>query len=343
MRILLVDDSEDARDITEAMLISANYRDVVTATSAWEAFKILDLGKPVSDRPPIDIVLLDIVMPEIDGIEACARIRNDVRYSDIPIIMVTSLEDMDSLANAFVAGATDYVTKPVNRTELVARVRSALKLKGELERRQARERELMAFLSSWGSRRATVWIDDVTGLFVGEVAEAYLGSPMGLGEDESVSVLALAVDRMDAYRAKQGEYAARCVLAQVAQAVRMIPATVGVVAAAYRNGPLVLVAPGLDAPAAVRLADVVRTEISKLRIANSESVVADHFTVSVAAVTGRLDGGCDGTHLLTRAISTIQTAAEGGGNRVVAVTEHETGREPGRAVAHDRMVETVHC
>jgi phosphoserine phosphatase RsbU/P len=339
MRILLVDDSEDARDITEAMLVSANYRDVVTAASAWEAFRMLDLGKTGGERPDVDVVLLDIVMPEIDGIEACARIRNDVRYADIPIIMVTSLEDMDSLANAFVAGATDYVTKPVNRTELVARVRAALKLKGELERRQARERELMSFLSSWGSRRATVWIDDVTGLFVGEVAEAYLSATVGPGGDTAVSVLALAVDRMDVYRSKHGEYAARCVLAQVALAIRAVPGTVGVVAAAYRNGPIVLVAPGLDAAAAVRLGDAVRSTVSRLRIANSESIVADHFTISVAAVTGKVDGGFDGTHLLTQAIATVRSVADGGGDRVVAVAENE----PGRAAAPERSIAIVHC
>src|SRR5882724_5239914 len=163
MRILVVDDSEDSRDITEAALLSAGYRDVITANSAAEAFDLLDIKViQAGDVSTVDILLLDIVMPEVDGIEACARIRNDLRYADIPIIMVTSLADMDSLANAFVAGATDYITKPVNRVELLARVRSALKLKGELTRRQERERELLTFLSTWGDRRASVWIDDTT-------------------------------------------------------------------------------------------------------------------------------------------------------------------------------------
>src|SRR5580700_968567 len=107
------------------------------------------------------------------GIEACARIRSDERYADA-IIMVTALDDVNSLANAFVAGATDYITKPVNRVELVARVRAALRLKQELDRRLARERELLSFLSNWGDRRANLLIDESTGLFVGEAAEAYL-------------------------------------------------------------------------------------------------------------------------------------------------------------------------
>src|ERR1700733_7623855 len=136
MRILVIDDSEDSRDLTEGALLSAGYTDIVTARSGWEALKILDVGRTTDEKASVDVALLDIVMPEMDGVEVCARIRNDARYADLPIIMVTSLDDMNSLSNAFVAGATDYVTKPVNRVELIARVRSALKLKQELDRRK---------------------------------------------------------------------------------------------------------------------------------------------------------------------------------------------------------------
>src|ERR1700733_11607099 len=106
MRVLVVDDSEDFRDLTEGALMSAGYTDIVMAASGWEALKILDLGRATNEKPAIDVVLLDIVMPEMDGVEACARIRNDVRYADLPIIIVTALDDMNSLNNAFVAGAT---------------------------------------------------------------------------------------------------------------------------------------------------------------------------------------------------------------------------------------------
>ena len=175
MRILVVDDTEDSRDIAEAALVSAGYAEVNTAGSALEAYELLGVERRTNaEEANFDLVLLDIVMPQIDGIEACARIRSNECYADVPIIMVTSLADIHSLANAFVAGANDYITKPLNRIELLARVRSALKLKAELDRRRAREQELLNFLSTWGDRRAAVWTDEVTGLFVGEVAEAYL-------------------------------------------------------------------------------------------------------------------------------------------------------------------------
>jgi phosphoserine phosphatase RsbU/P len=319
MRILIVDDSEDSCDLTEAALLSAGYTDVVTANSAWEAFKLLDIGLPSKrDAAQADIVLLDIVMPEVDGIEACARVRSDPRYADIPIIMVTSLADMDSLANAFVAGASDYVTKPVNRIELLARVRAALKLKGELERRQARERELLVFMSSWGERRASLWIDDATGLFVGEVAEAYLMAAPDAAATCS-AVLALAIDRLDAYRSTKGDGAVRDILARVAQAVRHQAGSVGMVAAAYRNGLILLVDPDMNAEPARRLGETLRSTISTLHMVNSESIAADHVTASVAVATGSIGASLDRIHLLTNAISTVRGAEAAGGNRVVAV------------------------
>jgi PleD family two-component response regulator len=265
-------------------------------------------------------MLLDIVMPEMDGIEACARIRNDQRYADLPILMVTSLDDMDSLSNAFVAGATDYITKPVNRIELVARVRAALRLKQELDRRLARERELLSFLSNWGDRRATQLIDEVTGLFVGEAAEAYLTSVNGEKHDELVSILALSLDRFEAYRAACGESAARNVLAEVARAVRRLAASVGIIAAAYRNGIIILVAPEVGERGARELGESLRKTVLKLRLRNSESIASDYVTASVAAITGKARRASDRVQLLTQAIAKSQDAAGAGGDRVLALT-----------------------
>jgi phosphoserine phosphatase RsbU/P len=320
VRILIIDDSQDSRDLAEGTLLSAGYDNVVTASSGWEALKLLDIGRSADDPPDFDIVLLDVVMPEMDGVETCARIRNDPRCSDLPIIMVTSCDDTDTLANAFVAGANDYVTKPVNRMELVARVRAALRLKAELDHRRARERELLGFLSSWGNRRASLWIDEATGLFVGEVAEAYLTSAVGYESGEAMSIIALTLDRFDGYRTVHGEGAANRVLFQVARAVRRLAATIGIIAASYRNGMIILVAPEFGANAARELGEALHSTVAKLRLPNSESSVADYITASVSAVTGQVRGSIERVHLLTQAIAKVQDAAGAGGNRVLALT-----------------------
>jgi PleD family two-component response regulator len=320
MRILVVDDSEASRDLAEGALLSAGYTDIVTANSGWEALKILDVGGAADEKPSVDVALLDIVMPEMDGVEVCARIRNDPRYGDLPVLMVTALDDMNSLANAFVAGATDYITKPLNRVELVARVRAALKLKQELDRRLAREHELLSFLSSWGDRRAGLWIDEATGLFVGEVAEAYLTAACGCENEELISIIALTLDRFDAYRAAKGEIAARGLRAEVARAVRRLAATVGIVAASYRNGIIILVAPDVGADSARELGEKLRKTVEKLHLRNSESVASDYVTASVVAITGRVKRTVDSVHLLTHVLAKLRDVTGAGGDRVLALT-----------------------
>jgi len=342
VRILVVDDSEDSRELTEGALLSAGYTEVITADSGWQALKILDVGRTSDEPTSVDVALLDIVMPEMDGVEACARIRNDPRYADLPIIMVTSLADMNSLANAFVAGATDYVTKPVNRIELVARVRAALRLKQELDRRQARERELLSFVSSWGDRRASVWIDDTTGLFVGEVAECYLAAACGCSAGDVISVLALTLDRLDSYTSVSGEAAACDAIAQVARAVRRLAATIGVVAAAYRNGTIILIAPELGAAAAGELAANLRATVQKLRLPNSESLTSDYFTASVAAITGTIEDSVDRVRLLTEAIAKVQQAAQAGGDRIVVTTVDRSLPGGGKRISENVVVRQQH-
>jgi PleD family two-component response regulator len=319
MRILVVDDSEDGREVAEAMLLAAGYEAVRIVASAAEAYHFLAIGESATlEPPPIDLVLLDILMPEIDGIEACARIRNEPRYADVPIIMVTSIADKNSLANAFIAGATDYITKPLNRVELLARVRSALRLKSELDRRQARERELVALMSTGGANNASLWIDEATGLFVGEAAEAYLTAAAHFPSDADTSVIALAIDRIDACRSTQGNAMAAQIMAQVAGAVRATAATVGVVAAAYHSGVIVLVVPEFQSKQALELGETLRAAIARLGIANPESLGASHITASVVAVTGQVGRWIDRVDLLTRAISALPRVAAAGGNRVVA-------------------------
>jgi PleD family two-component response regulator len=320
MRILVVDDAEDSCDLTEAVLLSAGYADVRIAHSAREAFKAMDIASSSDNGgAEVDVVLLDIVMPDIDGIEACAHMRSDPRYADTPIIMVTSVDDVDSLANAFVAGASDYITKPVKRVELLARVRAALKLKAELDRRHQRERELMGLVSVGGEARSSRWIDAVTGLLVGEVGEAYFMAADDAAVDGTGAVVALAIDRLDAYRLVQGDDAARAILARVARAVRRLSANVGVVAAAYRHGMIMLVGPELSAELARELGERLCKAVSTLEIANSESIAADHVTASVAVATGPARASVDRMNLLSNAISTARTAQAAGGNRMVAV------------------------
>jgi sigma-B regulation protein RsbU (phosphoserine phosphatase) len=140
MSILIVDDSYFNRKLVESLLQKAGYSDILHAESAVEAYMYLE-NQPVNKA--IDIILLDIMMPEVNGLQACAHIKRMPLYADIPIIMVTAMNESQSLQQAFDAGAIDYITKPVNPIVLKSRVRSALTLKKEMDRRKAREQDLI--------------------------------------------------------------------------------------------------------------------------------------------------------------------------------------------------------
>ncbi len=142
MSILVVDDSEATRSVLQMILEGAGYKQILLVESAHEAFQRLSLANSDAPAEDVELVLMDIKMPEMDGVEACRQIKADSRYQDLPIVMVTAMTEAGFLQAAFAAGAADYVTKPVDQLELLTRLRSTVNLKREMDRRKAREKEL---------------------------------------------------------------------------------------------------------------------------------------------------------------------------------------------------------
>jgi phosphoserine phosphatase RsbU/P len=147
MSILIVDDSSSERLLLESFLKAKGHTNVVLTESPAEAFRYLgiDGGSDGSrnGRLDVDLILMDIVMPDMNGIEACRQIKSFGDLRDIPIIMVTANAEIEDLQSAFAAGAMDYITKPVKKLELLARVGSALALKRETDARKLWEQQLI--------------------------------------------------------------------------------------------------------------------------------------------------------------------------------------------------------
>lgn len=120
-RILVVDDISANVKLLEARLL-AEYFDVLTAEDGYKALAICE-------STPLDLILLDIMMPGIDGFEVCERLKANPKTAHIPVVMVTALDQPSDRVRGLKAGADDFLTKPVNDVQLISRVRSLVRLK----------------------------------------------------------------------------------------------------------------------------------------------------------------------------------------------------------------------
>ena len=120
-KILIVDDMPENIELIEAYLSLEPY-DVITASSGKEALQKLKEEK-------LDMILLDVMMPEISGYDVCKIIKNDPETQFIPVLMLTALSDIEDRIKGIEAGADDFLTKPINRLELKTRVKSLLRVK----------------------------------------------------------------------------------------------------------------------------------------------------------------------------------------------------------------------
>jgi len=136
-RILIADDNEANRDILAQRLGAQGY-DLVQAVDGEDTLAAVKQHAP-------DLILLDVMMPKLDGFEVCRRLRSDPQYPYIPVILVTAKTDTRDIVAGLDAGADEYLTKPIDQAALVARVRSILRQKALHDRVEAQSAELAAW------------------------------------------------------------------------------------------------------------------------------------------------------------------------------------------------------
>jgi CheY-like chemotaxis protein len=119
--VLVVDDNEQNLELIVAYLEDVECR-TMSAANGMEALDIIQRKTP-------DLVLLDVMMPKISGFEVCRRIKNNPQTADVPVIMVTALNELADIEKAINSGTDDFLSKPVNKWELITRVKTMLKLK----------------------------------------------------------------------------------------------------------------------------------------------------------------------------------------------------------------------
>jgi len=319
----VVDDSEEMRQIIVHQLRRAGYRRIREAASAAEAFAVLALEDREAAAVNVDLILMDIVMPGIDGIEGCRRIKEDGRYRDVPVIMVTALGDKGTLQAAFDAGAVDYITKPVDRLELVARVRSSLRLRDEMQRRREREEELVVLSRRLQEANEILsrlsMIDGLTGVSNRRRFDEFLGEEWkrGLRTEQPLALIMADIDHFKAFNDHYGHLAGDDGLKRVARALNGVLKRPADLLARYGGEEFAAILPATNTTGAQAIGEAMRTAVQDLGLPHGFSTAGTVVTVSIGIAAAVPRMGLTAAMLIAAADRALYEAKAGGRNRIV--------------------------
>ncbi|MBM9500490.1 diguanylate cyclase [Leptospira sp. 201903071] len=318
--ILILDDAQENCMLMQGILRRSGYKNTQTSQSPEEVLDWLSLK---SDEPPkkvFSLILLDILLPGITGIEILRMIREKPELKDIPVIMITALKEPSVLQEAFDTGAIDYVVKPFDSIELLARVRSALRLFEEMTHRKEREKELEKLTDQLQEVNAYLLAiartDGLTGLFNRRYFDEVLATEWKRcwRTGNSVALLMLDIDHFKLYNDAYGHQAGDQCLKQVSGAIRECARRAGDVAARYGGEEFAVILPETSESNAVIVSRNILEKIEKLGIPHSASKSSPIVTVSIGMATLSPSPENSIPELIERADKALYLAKEEGRN-----------------------------
>ncbi|MCI0435445.1 MAG: PleD family two-component system response regulator [Gemmatimonadetes bacterium] len=293
-RILVVDDNRDNAEIISTRLRFRGY-EITVAMDGESALAAIR-----SDSP--DLVLLDVMLPDIDGFEISRRVKGDPSLPFTPIILVTARDSTEDKIMGFDAGADDYLTKPINFSELEARVRSMLRIKRLQDMLEEKNRELERLSVS----------DGLTGLYnhryILELLHDEFERAGRTGGPLSVAMLDL--DRFKSINDSYGHQAGDRVLQQVGEILRGTARDVDRLGR-YGGEEFLIILPATDTDGAAIFVERVRTAVEQYGFA-----VPTSMTVSAGVATYPSDGIFNIETLVRRADEALYAAKAAGRNRI---------------------------
>ncbi len=291
-RLLIVDD--EPVNVQTLYQVFQSRCEVIVATNGHKALELCLAQKP-------DLVLLDVVMPEIDGLEVCRRLKSNPATRDIPVLFVTAQDSPEEETQGLEVGAVDFISKPINPAVVRARVNTQLTLKAQTD-----------FL------RSLAFIDGLTGVanrrqYNERLATEWRacqrsGKPLGL--------IMIDVDFFKFYNDHYGHEAGDDCLRAVSRRLKELPMRSRDLLARYGGEEFVLLMPEADLDGTRRMAELIRGGIEDLAIPHSASTTAEVVTASLGAASLVPDEDLEARQLQAEADRLLYEAKRQGRNRV---------------------------
>ncbi|WP_371372434.1 diguanylate cyclase [Sporomusa aerivorans] len=293
--VLIVDDMKFSRHLLKSLLEDDYY--VLCASSGRQALELIM-------AQPVDLVLLDIIMPDMDGRELCRQLKSDPVTQDVAVIFISVKDETEDQMQGFALGAIDYITKNTAPAVVQARVRCHLELKKQRDR-----------LAKWS------FTDALTGIPNRRYFDETLGKLWcyALRNQDLLSCLLIDIDFFKNYNDSYGHMEGDHCLKKVAGAVQAALLRPIDTAARYGGEEFIVLMPSTPCAGAVRVAERIQANIRELRIEHRLSGVSNLVTVSIGIATLKPDRRYDPAVLIKRADFGLYKAKNEGRNRFVII------------------------
>jgi diguanylate cyclase (GGDEF)-like protein len=287
-------------DMTANIRILANLlKDDYTIQIANRGQKALDIAR--GSQPP-DLILLDIMMPEMDGYQVCRELKNNQATSHIPVIFVTAMDEVENQKKGLSLGAVDYITKPFDADIVKVRVRNHMNLKVKTD--MLEDMSHVDGLTQVANRRN---FDRTLQRELKRLERS--GKPLGL--------IMLDIDYFKPFNDHYGHGKGDECLIKVAAALQQVVKRPGDLLARYGGEEFAAILPETDAEGVARVAEEMRAAVEAIDVEHGHSQVADHVTISVGCCAQIVTADTTVEQLLNRADTALYAAKRQGRNRVV--------------------------
>ncbi len=332
MSILIVSNIDEVQQNLQHYLREEGFDDFIQRSSAQEAFETLGMVEGRPALTDVDLIIIDLKLPDPGGIGACRIIKEQERFRDLPIIVISTEESVSALTAAFSFGAVDYINSPFNPVEIKTRVTSTMRLKQEMDTRKAREHELLEVTNNLAAAnrklRQMAFADGLTGIanrrYFDEFLQKEWRRSARLGQ--AMALIMIDIDHFKDYNDIYGHQDGDDCLKQVAKTLETTLKRPGDHAVRYGGEEFaVILAENIDDGGVLQVAESLRTNVFALGLEHSGSSTANVVTISVGAALANTGRDSHPEALINAADKALYRAKKKGRNRVeVARLEPES-------------------